>query len=82
MAEVTMHSDFGAQENKVCHCFHCFPIYLPWSAFFIHLFHIDSFPQMWIIPYHGEIHRKNVNVVLHSGESGERFGFLTYWFGA
>ena len=20
-----------AQENKVCHCFHCFPIYLPWS---------------------------------------------------
>ena len=20
-------SDFGAQENKVCHCFHCFPIY-------------------------------------------------------
>ena len=24
-------SDFGAQENKVCHDFHCFPIYLPWS---------------------------------------------------
>ena len=21
-------SDFGAQENKVCHCFHCLPIYL------------------------------------------------------
>ena len=20
---------FGAQENKVCHCFHCFPTYLP-----------------------------------------------------
>ena len=20
---------FGAQENRVCHCFHCFPIYLP-----------------------------------------------------
>ena len=20
---------FGAQENKVCHCFHCFPVYLP-----------------------------------------------------
>ena len=25
----TICSDFGAQENKVC--FHCFPIYLPWS---------------------------------------------------
>ena len=28
MAVVTICSDFGAQENKVCHCFHCFPIYL------------------------------------------------------
>ena len=31
MAAVTICSDFGAQENKVSHCFHCFPIYLPWS---------------------------------------------------
>ena len=22
---------FGAPQNKVSHCFHCFPIYLPWS---------------------------------------------------
>ena len=29
MAAVTICSDFGAQENKVCHCCHCFPIYLP-----------------------------------------------------
>ena len=28
MAAITICSDFGAQENKVCHCFHCFPIYL------------------------------------------------------
>ena len=27
MAAVTICSDFGAQENKACHCFHCFPIY-------------------------------------------------------
>ena len=26
---VTIYSDFGAPQNKVCHCFHCFPIYLP-----------------------------------------------------
>ena len=26
MAAVTIYSDFGAQENKVCHGFHCFPI--------------------------------------------------------
>ena len=31
MAAVTICSDSGAQENKVCHCFHFFPIYLPWS---------------------------------------------------
>ena len=31
MAAVTICSDFGAQENKVCHGFHCFPIYLPWN---------------------------------------------------
>ena len=29
MAAVTICSDFGAQENRVCHCFHYFPIYLP-----------------------------------------------------
>ena len=28
MAAVTICSHFGAQENKVGHCFHCFPIYL------------------------------------------------------
>ena len=31
MAAVTICSDFGVQENKVCHCLHCFPIYLPWK---------------------------------------------------
>ena len=31
MDAVTICSDFGTQENKICHCFHCFPIYLPWS---------------------------------------------------
>ena len=29
MAAVTICSDFGAP--KVWHCFHCFPIYFPWS---------------------------------------------------
>ena len=31
MAVVTICSNFGAQENKVSHCFHCLPIYWPWS---------------------------------------------------
>ena len=28
-SKITICSDFGAQNNKVCHCFHCVPIYLP-----------------------------------------------------
>ena len=36
MAAITICSDFGAQENKVWHCFHCFPIYFPWSDMFCH----------------------------------------------
>ena len=31
MASVTICSDFGTPQNKVWHCFHCFPIYFPWS---------------------------------------------------
>ena len=35
MAAVTVCSDSGAQENKVSHCFHCFPIYF--HCFLIYL---------------------------------------------
>ena len=31
MAAVTFCSDFGAHKNKVCDCFCCLPICLPWS---------------------------------------------------
>ena len=31
MAAVTICLDYGAPQNKVCHCFPCFPIYFPWS---------------------------------------------------
>ena len=31
MGAVIVCSDFVAPENKVCHCFHVFPVYLPWS---------------------------------------------------
>ena len=35
MAAITICSDFGAPngapKNEVWHCFHCFPIYFPWS---------------------------------------------------
>ena len=31
MAAVTIHSDFGAQKEDICRCFHHFPLYLPLS---------------------------------------------------
>ena len=31
MAALTICSDYGAPQNKVCHCFHYFAIYMPWS---------------------------------------------------
>ena len=31
MSAVTVCSDFGVQENKIFHCFHFPPIYLPWN---------------------------------------------------
>ena len=31
MAAVTIHGDFGAQENEICRCFYYCLIYLPWS---------------------------------------------------
>ena len=31
MVVLTICHDFGTQESKFSHCFHCIPIYLPWS---------------------------------------------------
>ena len=31
IAAVTICSDFGTSQNKVYHCFHCFPTFLQWS---------------------------------------------------
>ena len=45
MAEVSICTDFGApSKNKVCHCFHCFPIYLPWN-----LMPWSSFFECWVL---------------------------------
>ena len=32
MAAVNIYSDFGDPQNKLTSCFHCFPIYFPWSG--------------------------------------------------
>ena len=47
MAAVTIYSDFGAQENKFWHCFHCLSIYFPWS--YGTRCHDLSFFECWIL---------------------------------
>ena len=61
MSAVTICSDFGAQENKVCHSFHCFPIYLPWCdgtrchdlSFIVHGV---AKSQTWLSNFHFHFH--------------------------
>ena len=56
MAAVTICSNSGAQENKICHCFHFSPFYLPWSDgtrcydlnFFFNVEFQASLNSMWL----------------------------------
>ena len=49
MAAVTIHSDFGAQENEICHCFDFFPIYLPCM---IIVFELWVLTQLFTLLFH------------------------------
>ena len=55
MAVVTICSDFGNQENKVCYCFHFFPVYLPWSdgtrCYYLHFLNVEHqrIDAFWIV---------------------------------
>ena len=51
MVAVTICSDFGAPQDKICHCFF-FPIYLPWSngnPSMIFVFWMLSFKQAFLL---------------------------------
>ena len=54
MASVTVCGDFGAQEKKICHCFHFSPSYLPWSdvtrCHDLSLFHME-FQYTRLLPH-------------------------------
>ena len=66
MAAVTICSDFGAQKNKVWHCFHCFPsishevmgpdamIFIFWMLNFKPTFSLSSFTftRGFLVPLH------------------------------
>ena len=48
LISVTICSDFGAQKNKVSHCFHCFPIYLLFSYWNLtNTIYYQPFKPLW-----------------------------------
>ena len=66
---------FGDQKDKVCRCFHCFPIYLPWSDGSRHLF--------WVLVLEGLVglHRTIQLQLFHYYWLGHRLGLLWYRMG-
>ena len=77
MSAVNICSEFGAQKNKVTHCFHCFPIYLPWSDGTRSQYHsvvtlINSIQKESNIPL-------GLNLQLHS-LNGQQFSNLIFWW--
>ena len=75
MAEVTIHSDFRAKEEEICHYFHRFSLYLPWSngarchnlSFFnflnlvLHLI-LDVGSYEWIYRQHDD-QKESINII-------------------
>ena len=60
MAALTICNDFGAPKNNVCHFFHCFPVYLPWSVgtdAIILVFWMLNFKSTFSIPSFTSIRR-------------------------
>ena len=59
MAAATIHSDFGAQDNKICHCFPFLPIYLPWSdgtrCSDLHFFSVESLASFLTVLFQGHL---------------------------
>ena len=54
LAAVTICSNFGAQDNKICHCFHFFSFYLPWSDGTG--WHDLTFCECWVLNHYFHSH--------------------------
>ena len=56
LATVIIHSDSGAQENQICHCFHFLRIYLPWSGgtrcYELHFFNVEFYASFFTLLFH------------------------------
>ena len=63
MSAVTVHSGFGAQENKICHCFQFFPFYLPYAESIMRNAELDEARAGIKIP------RRNINNLRYADDT-------------
>ena len=85
MAAVTICSDFGAQKNKVWHCFHCFPIYFPWSdgtGYVTKPVHLKWEINFWRTPFSGNKNSLEFRNKIFPGIEQDLAHFIyIYWKG-
>ena len=82
MAAVIICSDFGVPKNKVSHCFHCFPICLPWSGgtdAMIFIFWMLSFKPAFSLSFFTFIKRLFSSSLLSAIRVGSS-AFLRFWY--
>ena len=63
MAAVTTHSGFGAQENKICHCFQFSPFYLPYAQYIMRNAGLDEAQAGIKIP------GRNINNLMYADDT-------------
>ena len=76
MAAVTICSNFGDQENKICHCFHFIPLCLPWSDG-TRCPNLNFFFKCWISSQL-EFHVVTISNLLSATHAGLRDFFLMF----
>ena len=86
MAAVTIFSDFEAPQNKVSHCFSCFPIYLPWSdrtgnhdLSFLSVEFQDSFFTLLFYPHQEALKNYHVEADKQMTENCSNSVFIWYY---
>ena len=82
MVAVTICSAFEGPKNKVSHCFHCFPIYLPWSdgarCHYHSFLNVELWANFFTLLFH--FHQEALSSALLSAIRGCHLHIWGYWY--